>query len=209
VLSVTDTGMGMDAATQGQIFEPFFTTKGPGQGTGLGLSTVFGIVRQCGGHISIETAPGRGASFAINLPRVEDKADDGLPAPEVTELGGNETILLVEDEASIRAVVRIILGKLGYRVIETTSVEDALARSAEHDEIALLLTDVVMPHMSGPELAKHILRERPGIKVLCMSGYTDDALVRHGAHAMGMAYLQKPITPTKLARKVRTVLDAR
>ncbi len=210
MLAVSDTGIGMDRATQTRIFEPFYTTKEKGKGTGLGLSTVFGIVKQCGGSIWVYSELGRGTTFKVYLPRVDADLDIVAPAAEPTRLLGTETILLVEDEDQIRAVACVILRDLGYEVIEARNGGEALLHCESIDgTIHLLLTDVVMPQMSGPELATRLTQIRPDMKVLCMSGYTDDALVRHGAADSGMAYLQKPITPTKLARKVRAVLDSR
>jgi two-component system, cell cycle sensor histidine kinase and response regulator CckA len=210
MLAVSDTGSGMDAATQARIFEPFFTTKDKGKGTGLGLSTVFGIVQQSGGTIWVYSEPNVGTSFKVYFPRVDEQVGDDEPVTPTKRHGGSETILLVEDEVQLRSVARVILRGLGYTVLEATDVADALVRCERHNgTIDLLLTDVVMPRMSGPELAKHVTQMRPGVKVLCMSGYTDDAMVRHGTIAAGVAYLQKPITPDKLARKVREVLDPR
>ncbi len=210
MLAFSDTGTGMDQATQHHIFEPFFTTKEKGKGTGLGLSTVFGIVRQCKGSIWVYSELGHGTTFKIYLPRVDAELDDDAPFVELPKRGGSETILLVEDDDQIRSVARVILANLGYRVLEACNAGEALLKSEQHSgAIDLLLTDVVMPQMSGPELAKRLVRDRPDTKILCMSGYTDDALVRHGAIESGIAYLQKPITPDKLARKVRAVLDAR
>lgn len=209
MLAVSDTGVGMDRATQAHIFEPFYTTKEKGKGTGLGLSTVFGIVRQCGGTIWVYSEPGKGTTFKVYFPRVDEAAEqDEEVGP--SQLSGTETILLVEDEDQIRTVARTILRDLGYRVIEARNAGEALLYCESHPgTIHLLLTDVVMPQISGPELAKRLVRDRPEVKVLCMSGYTDDALIRHGAVESGIAYLQKPITPKALGRKVRAVLDAR
>jgi PAS domain S-box-containing protein len=208
-LTVTDTGMGMNAATQARIFEPFFTTKEKGKGTGLGLSTVFGIVQQCQGGIWVYSEPGHGTTFKVHLPRVDAKADRITPSVAPVSVRASETILLVEDEDQIRVVAREILRKQGYRVLEARNAGEALLHCESYaGPIHLLLTDVVMPQMSGPELAKRLVRIRPTVRVLCMSGYTDDAVVRHGALADGMAYLQKPITPDNLAQKVRAVLDA-
>jgi len=210
LLAVTDTGSGMDDATQAHMFEPFFTTKGIGKGTGLGLSTVFGIVQQSGGTIAVDSAPGRGTTFNIYLPRVAAEVTRERPTVPPTALRGSETILLVEDEVSVRAVARGILQRFGYRVMEARDADDAIGIAASHNgKIELLLTDVVMPQMSGPALARRIMESRPEMRVLCMSGYTDDSVVRHGVLASEIAYLQKPITPDLLARKVREVLDVR
>ncbi len=207
-LTVTDTGVGMDRATVARIFEPFFTTKGPGRGTGLGLSTVFGIAQQCGGSISVESEPGKGSTFRVCFPRIEAEVDVPLPAPGPV-LGGAETILLVEDQDQVRAVAHAILKRSGYRLFVAQNGAEALLFAETHEgPIDLLLTDVVMPQMSGAELAKRILAMRPEAKVLWMSGYTDDSVVRHGVFASTVAFLHKPFTPESLTRKVREVLDA-
>jgi two-component system cell cycle sensor histidine kinase/response regulator CckA len=207
-LAVSDTGIGMDEATQGKIFEPFFTTKGIGKGTGLGLSTVFGIVHQSGGAIRVHSELGVGTSFEIYLPRVDAAAEQLRASAGHTSLRGSETVLLVEDEDQVRAVALGILRRHGYRVIEARSPTDALTVcEREAGPIELLLTDVVMPHMSGPELARRVVELRPDVKVLCMSGYTDDAAFRHGVLESGVAFLQKPLTVEALTRKVRDVLD--
>jgi two-component system cell cycle sensor histidine kinase/response regulator CckA len=209
MLAVSDTGSGMDQETQRRIFEPFFTTKEKGKGTGLGLSTVFGIVQQCNGSIWVYSEPNHGTTFKIYLPRVDAEPEATSPSAEPAKRGGTETILLVEDEEQIRSVARLILVNLGYHVIEARNPTEALLQSASHaGAIDLLLTDIVMPQMNGLELAKRLVQDRPATKIVYMSGYTDDALGRHGAIDLGIAYLQKPITPDKLARKVRTVLDA-
>jgi signal transduction histidine kinase/ActR/RegA family two-component response regulator len=209
MLSVTDTGTGMDKATQGRVFEPFFTTKEKGKGTGLGLSTVFGIVRQSGGAIWVESEPGRGTTFRICLPRVEGVDAPQLPPPNIETLGGSETILLVEDDEQVRSVASGILRRLGYRVIEAQNPGEAILHAErEHEHIDLLLTDVVMPQMSGVELARRLGEELPDLKIICMSGYTDDSAVKHGVLEANVAYLQKPITPEALARKLRAVLDS-
>ena len=208
VLSVTDTGCGMDQATQNRIFEPFFTTKEQGKGTGLGLSTVFGIVQQSGGGLWVFSEVDRGTAFRIYLPRVEEAVTLQRVPLASTTLRGNETILLVEDEAQVRAIVRSALRRQGYEVLDASAGEEALAIAAAHPgTIHLLLTDVVMPLMSGPELAKRVAARVPGIRVLCMSGYSDDSVLRHELRQAGVAFLQKPITPSLLAAKVREVLD--
>ena len=210
MLSVSDTGTGMDKATLARIFEPFFTTKQAGKGTGLGLSTVFGIVHQSSGNIWVHSEPGVGTTFKIYLPRVDATAEERRPSLPPTTLRGSETILLVEDEEQVRQVARGILQRHGYSIIEAGNGEEALVLCERHPgTIQLLLTDVVMAHMSGPKLAQRLVRLRPAMKVLCMSGYTDDAAVRHGVIAAKLAYLQKPITVENLTRKVRQVLDSR
>ena len=211
VLSVTDSGHGMDAATRAQIFEPFFTTKEVGKGTGLGLATVYGIVRQSGGFIEVESEPGQGASFKVYLPRVED----AVAAPEAARSsgarsGGSETVLLVEDDESLRTLAREILTVQGYAVLEAASPRDALRTHQTHPApIDLLLTDVVMPEMNGRQLADHLKVARPEMRVLFMSGYTGEAL-RAGGGVAGFTgqLLQKPFTPDGLTRRVREVLDA-
>jgi signal transduction histidine kinase len=212
MLSVTDTGLGMDRATQARVFEPFFTTKPSGQGTGLGLSTVFGIVQQSGGAIWVYSEPGRGTTFKVYLPRV-DGPDAKSSEPRVSvsrrAAGGTETILLVEDDSQVRAVARNILRRSGYLVLEASDAREAVTHAERHEgTIHLLLTDVVMPQMSGPELARRLARLRPATKIVCMSGYTDDTIVRHGVLDARVAYVQKPLTPDTLNAKIREILDA-
>ena len=210
MIAVTDSGFGMDQATVAQIFEPFFTTKPQGQGTGLGLSTVFGIVQSAGGSVWVYSEPGVGTTFKIYLPQIDvvDQAADRPTDPRSWR--GTETILLVEDEAPVRAVAESILRRLGYRVLLARDPEDAIRLASQRDTpIDLLLSDVVMPGMGGPELARSIALLRPGLAVLHMSGYTDDSVVRHGMIEGSVAYLQKPLTPDTLGRRVREVLDAR
>jgi two-component system, cell cycle sensor histidine kinase and response regulator CckA len=209
-LSVSDTGTGMDKETQSRIFEPFFTTKEKGKGTGLGLSTVYGIVKQSGGYVMVQSELGHGTTFQIFLPRVEGTAEKH-PAPVAhAAAGGTETILLVEDEASVRQLVRETLVCKGYRVLEAENGEVGLAvanRAAENKEkIDLVITDVVMPGMGGRELVQQLAKTRPQTKVLYLSGYTEDAVVNEGAKDSGAAFLQKPFTLQNLSRKVREVL---
>ncbi len=209
MFSVTDTGTGMDKATLARIFEPFFTTKEAGKGTGLGLATVFGIVEQSGGTIWVYSELGIGTTFKIYLPRVDSDVDLVRPRADPGMLRGSETILLVEDEDQVRAVARGILRRYGYTVLDAHNAGEAFRLSAQHvGPIHLLLSDVVMPETSGPTLARRLAQGRPEMKVICMSGYTDDAAVRHGVVDAEFAYLQKPITVDTLTRKVRHVLDS-
>lgn len=208
MLSVSDTGCGMDAETRERIFDPFFTTKETGKGTGLGLSTVYGIVRQHGGHITVESAPGKGSDFRIYLPRADgrdpDRAGTGFGG---ISAGGSERILVVEDDPVVRDLVCRLLAALGYDVIEAAGVDDALRVAQERDGIRLVLTDVVMPGMSGRQLFERIAVLRPGIGVLYMSGYDDDEISGRGVVAAGVPFLQKPFTAEALARKVREALS--
>ncbi|HUO63041.1 MAG TPA: ATP-binding protein, partial [Terriglobales bacterium] len=209
MLAVSDTGIGMDAETQSHIFEPFFTTKEQSTGTGLGLATVYGIVKQSGGFVWVYSEPGGGATFKIYLPRVEEPAEaHDVASSERPVAGGRETVLLAEDDASVRAIVAEVLTQKGYRVLKAPDGQTALEMAhAEPGEIQLLVTDLVMPGMTGRELADALARDRQHLRVLYMSGYTDDAVVRHGVLEGGMPYLQKPFTPGALASKVREVLD--
>jgi signal transduction histidine kinase/CheY-like chemotaxis protein len=208
MLAVTDTGKGIDKATQARIFEPFFTTKPKGKGTGLGLSTAFGIVKQSGGSIWLYSEVGRGATFKVFLPSVDEPTTLLQAFDSPLTLRGNETILLVEDDDQVRAVTSGILQRNGYQVIEARNAGEALLQAETQQKIDLLLTDVVLPQMNGPELAKRLAPGRPAMKILCMSGYTDDSIVRHGVLESTMAFLQKPITMATLTAKVREVLDS-
>ena len=211
VLSVTDTGEGMDKETQLRIFEPFFTTKEKGKGTGLGLSTVYGIVKQSGGYVLVESEPQQGTTFRIYLPRVEDALEPaGLVGTSRSQAGGSETVLLVEDEESVRQLVRETLELKGYKVLEADHGEAALQIvSGYSGKIDMLITDVVMPGMSGRELSARLCAACPQTKVLYLSGYTEDAIVHEGVVDPDTAFLQKPFTLQMLARKVREVLGER
>src|ERR1041384_3720649 len=210
MLAISDNGAGMDKETRSRVFEPFFTTKEQGKGTGLGLSTVYGIVKQSGGHIGLYSEPGMGTTFKIYLPEVEDELDK---KPTPTTAAGypkrHETALLVEDEASFRKLARTILERNGYKVIEAASGDEASVTSGEYaGRIDLMLTDVVMPGTSGRELAQVVASARPEMKVLYMSGYTDDAIVHHGILDADTPFIQKPFNPETLLQRVRDLLDA-
>ncbi|HET7274663.1 MAG TPA: PAS domain S-box protein [Longimicrobiaceae bacterium] len=208
VLSVSDTGSGIDEATQAHIFEPFYTTKEQGKGTGLGLSTVYGIVKQSGGSVMLESEIGVGSTFRIYLPRVEDELEVAPQRDDGGPVEGNETILLVEDELAVRALVRRVLTRYGYNVMEAENGPAAINLiRKDASPVDLLLTDVVMPGMSGRELGEQVFATHPAAKILYMSGYTDEAIVHHGVLEPGTAFLEKPFTPDILLRKVREVLD--
>jgi PAS domain S-box-containing protein len=209
MLAVTDTGVGMDAETVAHIFEPFYTTKGGASGTGLGLATVYGIVKQSGGYIWVYSEPGQGSSFKVYLPRVDASAETPQAARKQTRARkGTETILLVEDEPAVRELTRMVLAAQGYSVVEAQDAEDAERLSENHGtQIHLLLTDVVMPGVSGPELARRITARHPKMRVLYMSGYTHNVIAGGGTLETGIVFLQKPFTPAGLAEKVRDVLD--
>ena len=209
-LSVSDTGHGMDAKTRAKVFEPFFTTKPVGEGTGLGLAMVYGIVKQSGGYIWVDSAPGQGATFRIFLPRAPEEQDAAGASPSVlVPARGAETVLLVEDEEAVRGLARRVLQRQGYRVIEARNGREALATAAAHvGEIHLLLTDAVMPELGGLELVTALRAQRPGLRVLVVSGYSSDDAERRGHAASGVAFLQKPFTMHQLASVVRAVIDA-
>ena len=209
-LVIRDTGVGMSAAVRAHVFEPFFTTKPAGKGTGLGLSTVYGIVQEAGGYVTFESEAGAGTSFHVFLPRNYSAVKKAEFAEEGSgRLHGGETVLLVEDDASVCELVRAVLSKQGYSVLAARRPQEAETICREHGQgIDLLLTDVILPEMSGPELAKRLVVERAGMRVLFMSGYIDDSVVRQEIREKGIAYLQKPFTPGNLVKKVRDVLDA-
>ncbi len=210
-ISVIDSGIGMDEETQSHLFEPFFTTKNPGRGTGLGLATAYGIIRQSGGAIGMFSELGKGTTARIYLPLVTEKAPAAAEKQAAAEpLTGAETILLVEDEARVRKLIIDVLKGRGYHVLEATRGEEALRLARAYSgQIDLAVVDVVMPEMSGPDLIRQIAPLRPDMRVLYISGYTEEAIVHHGIPESGTAFLQKPFLPDALARKVREILDTR
>jgi len=208
MLAVSDTGIGMGSETLSHIFEPFFTTKDPGKGTGLGLSMVYGIIKQNNGYIMAYSEPGRGTTFKIYFPRSEETLPASLTVRKAIQ-GGTETILLVEDEVALRELTRLLLEDAGYTVLESPGVEDAIAIAKDlHVKIDLLLTDVVMPRIDGRELASQLVTLRPNLKILYMSGYTDDVLVNRGSLTQAAILVQKPFTKNTLLQKIRETLDA-
>jgi len=209
LLAVTDTGIGMTTDTVAHIFEPFYTTKESGRGTGLGLSTVYGIVKQSGGYIWVYSEPGKGTTFKVYLPRVKDEVQaPAAETPVSTTRKAHETILLVEDEPVVRELAQMVLSDRGYRVIEAHTPEEAERLAGNNGaEVHLLLTDVVMPGFSGRELAKRLTGRYPNLRVLYMSGYTHNVIAQDGTLEEGISFLQKPFTPQVLAEKVREVLD--
>jgi CheY-like chemotaxis protein len=212
MLAITDTGAGMSQAVKARIFEPFFTTKGVGQGTGLGLATCHGIIKQSGGHIIVYSEPGRGATFKIYLPKAQSEKKSPAPPLQSPSLPrGTETILLVEDDPALREMAAELLGRLGYTVLTAGDGLEALNVTNQHatGHIDLLFTDVVMPHMSGKELADRVRALYPHTKILFTSAYTENAIVHQGVLNLGITLLQKPFTPSALAHKVREVLEQR
>jgi len=210
MLAVSDTGSGIDEETQKRIFEPFYSTKETGKGTGLGLSTVYGIVKQSGGFVWVYSEPGQGTTFKVYLPRVKAdvKAEEKEQTP-VENLGGSETVFIVEDDNSLRNLAQKALQQHGYRVLTAENGEDALRISKEYEgAIDLMVTDVVMPKMGGKETAERLQPLHPQMKVIYMSGYTDESIVHHGVLAPGLNFLEKPFSPANLARKVREVLNS-
>ncbi|HVP15043.1 MAG TPA: response regulator, partial [Terriglobales bacterium] len=207
-LTVSDTGTGMSAEVQSHIFEPFFTTKPAGRGTGLGLATVHGIVAQSGGRIEVISAPGQGSTFHVYLPAADAGESPRESPPPACGRGGNETILLVEDETSVRELAACVLREHGYRVIEAGNAERALEAAASlAGPLDLLLTDIVMPGLNGRELAERLGRDRAGLRVLFVSGYSDEALAHQDAACRSGAFLEKPFGPEALLGKVREVLE--
>ena len=209
MLAITDTGCGMNAATKSRIFEPFFTTKEPGKGTGMGLSIVYGIVKQSGGNIWVYTEVGKGSTFKVYLPRVDDAADEATPAADEAALKGVETILLVEDERGVRELSEEILREAGYKLLVAANGHEALEIcEGKENTIDLIVTDVVMPHMSGPELARKVSNVRPDTRVLFLSGYTNNTMFRDDALGPNAHFLQKPFTAEMLTRTIRQLLDS-
>jgi CheY-like chemotaxis protein len=210
MLAITDTGTGMTPEVKARLFEPFFSTKGIGQGTGLGLATCYGILKQSGGHINAYSEPGRGTTFKVYLPQVRAGAKTAHSAAPANLPRGTETILLVEDDPALREMASMLLGRLGYSVIEAPNGMNALAivEQQSRPSIDLLFTDVIMPELNGKQLSERILEFYPETRVLFTSAYTENAIVHQGVLNPGVALLQKPFTPSSLANKVREVLDS-
>jgi PAS domain S-box-containing protein len=207
-LTVTDTGTGMTPQVQARLFEPFFTTKDPGKGTGLGMATVYGIVTQSGGSIGVYSEVGRGTSFNVYFPRADAAETMVAPPRAAPPRAGSQTVLVVEDQDGLREVAKRLLQRQGYTVLAAADAAEAVRLFEQHPSIDVLLTDVVMPGASGPELTRQLIAQRPALKVIYMSGYTEDAILRHGVLKPGIAFLHKPFTSETLGRKIRDVLDA-
>jgi CheY-like chemotaxis protein len=207
-LTVTDTGTGMTPEVQARLFEPFFTTKEIGKGTGLGMATVYGIVARSGGSVGVYSEVGKGTSFKVYFPRVET-ADLAMeaPRPVAPVPVGTQTVLVVEDEDGLRELARKLLLRQGYTVLVAANADEALRVFEANQSIDVLLTDVVMPGASGPELTRHLVEQRPALRVIYMSGYTEDAIVQHGVLKPGIAFLNKPFTSETLGAKIREALE--
>jgi CheY-like chemotaxis protein len=211
MLAVSDTGSGMDSETAARVFEPFFTTKEIGKGTGLGLAMAYGIVKQSGGDIRIDTKVGRGTTFKIYLPRLE-RAEESIaePAPfSLRKVEGTETILVLEDENALRGLIRQVLSRAGHTVLDTGDPDEAIQLCERHPgDIALFITDMVLPKLSGPQVAERVLQIRPGVRIIYTSGYPGKATIPNRLRQYGTTFFEKPFTPDTLVRKVRAVLDA-
>jgi two-component system, cell cycle sensor histidine kinase and response regulator CckA len=208
LIALIDTGAGMDDETRAHLFEPFFTTKAAGHGTGLGLATVYGIVEQSGGSISVHSEPGKGSAFKIYLPVATGALEPPPPPIEAQDLQGTETVLVVEDHPEVRASIEKTLRRYGYSALVAANGPEALAAVRAYNPIHLMLTDVVLPGTGGREIARQVLAERPSVRVLYMSGYTETAIQRHGVVEPRLAFIQKPFSGDGLVRKIREVLDA-
>ncbi|MGL4554375.1 MAG: response regulator, partial [Gemmataceae bacterium] len=208
LLSVADTGTGMTPEVLAQAFEPFFTTKEVGKGTGLGLATAYGVVKQSGGHVEVSSQVGRGTTVRVYLPRIEEPAPTAASGEADTLVEGRETVLVVEDEDTVRQILKLVLTRAGYVVLEASNGLEGLAVAAAHaGAIHLVLTDLVMPKLSGREMADRLVALRPGLKTLYLSGYTEDMVVHQGVGADAVNFLQKPFALAALAKKVRDILD--
>ena len=205
---MADTGTGMTPQVQARLFEPFFTTKEPGKGTGLGMATVYGIVTRCGGSVGVYSEVGKGTSFKVYFPNSESiEPFAGMPTPVAGPLVGTETVLIVEDQHELRELARRLLQQQGYTVFIAANADEAVRLFHENPSIDIVVTDVVMPGASGPELTRQLIEQRPALKVIYVSGYTEDAIVQHGVVTPGIAFLDKPFTSETLGRKVREVLE--
>jgi len=207
-LTITDTGTGMTPEVQARLFEPFFTTKEPGKGTGLGMATVYGIVTRSGGSVGVYSEVGKGTAFKVYFPQADpEEMVLEMPAPLPRPHAGTQTVLLVEDEEGLRELSKRLLQRHGYTVLVAADAAEALRLFAEHPSIDILLTDVVMPGASGPELTRQLMEQRPALRVIYMSGYTEEAIAQHGVIKPGVAFLNKPFTSDALGEKIREVLE--